>query len=249
MGSILDRLTDRVSKDWHVIMNAKSSFGFVAILVVGATTFATWKAAGTFYEERIATKDSIIATKDANIKYLESQIGPREKTEPTVEQSSRFEVTYQYTNPNATTPLAINIFLTNKGILAAYTPIHSHLAIFTDKVLSAADLNNWFAQLISAAISSRDQFHVESQVYANGPPTYFTIFNALDEKLQPVAIDEAKFKSITDGNMRLYMFVFLQYKDKSTPDKKWRTTEACTFLYKPGAMGVCDTHNSVGLID
>jgi len=72
MAGIIERLGDRVSKEWHVIEQAKGVFGIAATFLVCATAFVTWNVAGIFYAERIATKDSTIS-------YLQSKISPGDR--------------------------------------------------------------------------------------------------------------------------------------------------------------------------
>jgi hypothetical protein len=67
MANWLERGWDHVSKDMSVIMQAKATFGFAAAVLIAATAYGTWRAAGEWYSERPNAKD-------ATIKYLEWQI-------------------------------------------------------------------------------------------------------------------------------------------------------------------------------
>lgn len=60
MAGIIDRLTDRVSKEWHVIAQAKFVFGLATALVVCVTAIAVWVIANLFYSERIAVLQSTV---------------------------------------------------------------------------------------------------------------------------------------------------------------------------------------------
>jgi hypothetical protein len=240
------------AREGKVIWQAKGIFVLSALLLVVASGFATWRTAGIFYEERMSSKDATISIKDANIKYLEAQIGPREKIDPTKtldsDLSSRFELSFQVGPPNATTSLWVNIYTANKGNLPASAPLHYDLALYTDRILDGAALDVIFANMIKAA-NYRDDQQVTSQIYPGQPAHFFSIFNVYDDKMQLVKIDDAKYQSIKDGYSRLYIFTFLVYKDKTTPAKKWRATEGCAYVFRRGSLSICSTHNTTGLID
>jgi uncharacterized protein (TIGR02594 family) len=81
---IFDKLTDRVSKDWHVIMSAKGTFGLASIFFIGLAGYVTWRGADAFYGERFETQKatienqkSIIDQKQASIERLSSQPPPK----------------------------------------------------------------------------------------------------------------------------------------------------------------------------
>jgi hypothetical protein len=64
MPGFIDRLTDRVRKDWHVIVQAKLVFGAAALLVFLLTAGGAWLVARDFYSERIAVSDKMIEITD-----------------------------------------------------------------------------------------------------------------------------------------------------------------------------------------
>jgi hypothetical protein len=242
-----------LAREGKVIKEAKITFGVAALALMAASTWATWRIAGALYEERLASKDATIATKDATIDYLKSQVGsPREKTDApkaSEVQLSRLELSLQYNRPTIDKPLSINLFFSNKGTIPSSHPVHSHLSIYTNKVMSDSEIDNFFSQLFHSAEAVKQQTKSNNQLYPNQPPVFWTDFDFYDDAGKPVVIDEAKYKTIIEGDMRLYTFAILYYRDSSTPDKKWRTTEMCLFLYKPGSAGICDSHNTTGMID
>lgn len=242
---------DYLAREGKVIWQAKATFGVAASVLIALSVWLTWKAAGALFEERIASKDATIATKDANIKYLEAQIGPREKSDPpkviAADEGARFDITYQYNR--SPEKLTVNVISVNRGAAPSTQLYHVHAALYTKKTLSKADLDSMFAILLDTARRNRATANLANQIYPNQPPVFWTIFDFSDDDLRPVILDEAKMKTIIEGDMRLYVFVLLQYRDRNTPEKKWRSTEACTFLFQPGSTGICDSHNTTGLID
>ena len=205
------------AREGKVIKEAKVTFGAAALVLIAASAWLTWKAAGALYEERLASKDATISTKDANIEYLKAQMVCAETDLPKtteVQQSARLEIALQYVAPTADKALAINLYFTNKGTLPSSQPVHEHLSVYTNKVLDDAEVDQIFVQLFrNASVILAHTKIGGNQIYPNQNPTYWTDFEFYDDAGKPIIIDETKYKTIIDGDMRLYTFALLYYRD------------------------------------
>jgi hypothetical protein len=212
------------AREGKVLWQAKVTFGATALALVTASVWATWKASGTFYEERIAAQT-------ATIKYLESQLArkdsdasePSKASSPNKEPSkpqapsahivvTKFELLP--INPSeANSNLTWKVHFINHGPSIGYAPRMLLVARVLDTAPSATEIDKQMVDVVAeAGKPSRDQ-----QVEVN--QDYW-----VDVGASGVSPDELSL--IRSGKKKLFVWIVLTFFDADS-DKNYWISEYC----------------------
>jgi hypothetical protein len=87
MWSLLDRVIDRVSREWHVIVQAKGLFGLALFLVAAMTTAVGWKILDWHYSGTLEVLQATIESQRDRIESLHSAV--KSTNFPSLEKGTR----------------------------------------------------------------------------------------------------------------------------------------------------------------
>jgi hypothetical protein len=226
MPNIIDRFLGRVVKDFHVFVEAKTTFGLASLLLMGATAYITWTIAQSFNAERFATIEATTRNLLIQVGQLNKEGGPQS---PQVYGSSRLQLLDIHVTFDP--PHKPNIFgnVVNKGALAAHDPSSGASYLISQKDLTVGELDGLAAQAINARIGNRGIVFQPDEVHG-----FLLDFNVTQEQ----------FEDVKAGKQKLYFMYVVSHLDEAVPAGKMRLTEAC-YIYAGGLDRgqLCSEHN------
>ena len=232
MPNMIDRLLDRVAKDWHAIIYARTTLGAASLLLVGATAYATWIIAESFYAERFAEIETTTRNLLVQVGQLNKESSPQT---PQVYGSSRLQLLdiHVVFDP----PHKPNIFgnVVNKGAFAAREPSSGASYLVAPRELTAQEVDRLAAQAINSRIGNRSIEFKPNEVHG-----FSLDFNMTQEQ----------FGDVRDGKQMFYLVYVVSYLDEALPAGKVRLTEAC-YVYTRGLNQgqLCPEHNGAFIVD
>jgi hypothetical protein len=230
---IVDRILNRLAKDWHAIIYAKRTLGIASLLLIGTTAFVTWVIANSFYAERFAEIETTTRNLLVQVGQLDKESSPQT---PQVYGSSRLQlldIHVVYDPPHQP-----NIFgnVINKGTLAARGPSSGASYLIAPRELTAQEVDDLAARAINAIrIGNRSIEFQPNEVHG-----FSLDFNMTQEQ----------FDDVRDGKQKFYLVYVVSHLDEALPAGKLRVTEAC-YIYAGGLNQeqLCPEHNRAFIAD
>ncbi len=232
MPNIVGRILNRVAKDWHAIIYARTTLGVASLLLVGTTAYATWIIAESFYAGRFAEIETTTRNLLVQVGQLNKESSPQT---PQVYGSSRLQLLdiHAVFDP----PHKPNIFgnVVNKGALAAREPSSGASYLVAPRELTAQEVDGLAAQAINSRIGNRSIEFKPNEVHG-----FSLDFNMTQEQ----------FEDVKDGKQMFYLMYVISYLDDVLPAGKVRLTEAC-YVYAGGLNrgNLCPEHNRAFIAD
>ena len=239
MPGIIERLFDQVSKEGHVIAQAKLVFGAAAALIACVTALVVWHIASTLFSERIAMLQTTIDYEKTQISDLQNRV----QAVAPVPVPSRAQVL----------PLAMRFFDAEAN-RADHRPFVNFTVMNASTVPAKGELGKGLLRVFDHLLSAEeeDQNVLKVKEWANFPdPRKSSKEMLLGELLTISALNEnedadKEIQSIKDGTKYLYAFFVIQFVDDSLPQNEKYVMERCAVFYKiMDSVGLCNGHDQV----
>ncbi len=244
MGSdpgILDRLYQHVSKNWHVIMQAKSLFGAASVLLIGVTAVVTWIAATKLDEAEIGGLRATISNLQAQIQFQQSRLDVLSaKSAPGEVGAGVARIDYVDIQVLNGEPLSFHLRLSNRGNAAAIGGFHAETGAMTEVRLTNAAIDKAYADL-AQELNIKDDRSSTSEIQPN---------HTFSLTIEMSGQQRSDFdSSVLTKKFLYYMFFIMDYADWALPPGKWRRTEICMVYWGDTDGRFCDVHNRTIMFD
>jgi hypothetical protein len=237
MAGLVERLWDHVSKEGHVIGQAKLLFCSAALLVGCLTATATWLVAGTFHSEHIVVLEKTIDFQKTQIDDLRNRV---QNVTPVTTighvQVITFLLKYGPATPESKRPFVNFGFLNISQVPGRGPSAKGYLKVF-DKILTAEEEDKIILDLKTEANQANPK--LATNQLGVGEYHVNTAFNR-DES------DDEKIEAVKEGKKYLYAFFVGQFTDDNQPkDEKYVIERCAIFFNTMDFPAACHGHSQV----
>jgi len=226
-----------LTREGKVIREAKGTFGLAALAIVAATIWLTWRAAGSFFEERAVVLEKTIEYQKTQIDDLRNRV---QTVTPATTVGHVQMVTvllkYSATTPESKRPFVNFGFMNISPVPGRGPSAKGYLKVF-DKILTAEEEDKIILDWKTEVNQANPKLATNQLGY--GEYHIDTAFNR-DES------NDAKIEDVKEGKKYLYAFFVGQFTDDNQPkDEKYVIERCAIFFNQMDFPAACHGHSQV----
>jgi hypothetical protein len=227
--------TGYLSREGKVIREAKGIFGAAALVLIAVSAWLTWRAASSFFEERVVVLEKTIDYQKAQIDDLRNRVQIVSPA-PVVGHAQLVPVILKFSDatPESKRPFVNFGYVNASPVPARGTAVKGYMKVF-DQLLTAEQEDKIMLDLKAEANDSSPKTSTNELPLGNY--LYVTAFNR-DQT------DDARIQDVKDGKKYLYAFFVGQFTDDNqSKDEKYVLEKCVVFYISMESSGLCHGHS------